>query len=735
MNKAKRILSIILTLAALVSVISIGMVETNAADYEYAMFPMTTLTVTQGVGGSYSHAGTLAIDIAGKDSGIESAYAPFTGTITKIYNKFQVWLQSSDPVIWADGTIDYMTILVVHDNDTSDLYVGKKINQGERFFEEGTAGNATGNHIHLEVAKGKMSGGGWYKNSYGTWTITNAVHPATALFLSPTTVVKNGYGYNWKTVDPSVVNPFHDKTPANLGDNFFASMQNTGSSKFVVTNDKNVEILNGIDMQPLTYIWNFERQADGSYVIKNTKNNYVLNSAGAGKTDGTNVNTVLFSGADSEKWFIYKIAENQYALKPKHCNLVMDVYGGYSEDGTNIQLYTYNASSAQLFKINTIAGVTSADISVTAGDYKTSTSFGFSSKEAEATNYALTIYSGEKGNTTLYEHISTIGMPFYTISLPAGYYEACVEASNDFSFAKSKTISFKVADKPQTNADGWTYSEKLFDEINEENYEIQYKYTYDTVAAEAPDESYTKGDFVKTEFVNSGEAYWSAQNVTTSDSLVLVDYYFYHYCGGSTGNNANFTSAGNYVHFDSISKDKVYIASSHQDYDDASYTYYSLKWNDGSDAYCNSNSTCDGTNGTHGNRSCYWYKMAQYQPKVATNLYHFTKVTDWQSEAKSDVAEVSYRYKLKEGSTTPTTPEEPTTIPTEPTTPDNPLFMQGDVNRDGKLNIRDATLIQKYLAKMVTADDLSLLAADYNLDGKINIKDATTIQKKLAGLI
>lgn len=59
----------------------------------------------------------------------------------------------------------------------------------------------------------------------------------------------------------------------------------------------------------------------------------------------------------------------------------------------------------------------------------------------------------------------------------------------------------------------------------------------------------------------------------------------------------------------------------------------------------------------------------------------------------------------------------------------------GDVNDDGKLNIRDVTLIQKYLAKIETFYNYAIGVADYNLDYKVNIKDATTIQKKLANII
>lgn len=70
----------------------------------------------------------------------------------------------------------------------------------------------------------------------------------------------------------------------------------------------------------------------------------------------------------------------------------------------------------------------------------------------------------------------------------------------------------------------------------------------------------------------------------------------------------------------------------------------------------------------------------------------------------------------------------------KPSTDDEPATNDelGDVNMDGKLNIRDATYIQKYLAKMVNLEDAALALADYDENGKVNIKDATAIQKKLA---
>ena len=56
----------------------------------------------------------------------------------------------------------------------------------------------------------------------------------------------------------------------------------------------------------------------------------------------------------------------------------------------------------------------------------------------------------------------------------------------------------------------------------------------------------------------------------------------------------------------------------------------------------------------------------------------------------------------------------------------------GDVNGDGKINIKDATTIQKHLAKIDTLLDKNFELADFNADSIINIKDATAIQKYIA---
>src|SRR5690606_14584833 len=99
---------------------------------EKAILPIKYMKQTQGVNGNYSHQGTFAIDF-GHKAGKTNVYAPFTGVIKRISSPEggnAVWLESKEKILWADGTIDYMTVLTIHDNDVSDLYVGKEVRQG-----------------------------------------------------------------------------------------------------------------------------------------------------------------------------------------------------------------------------------------------------------------------------------------------------------------------------------------------------------------------------------------------------------------------------------------------------------------------------------------------------------------------------------------------------------------------------------------------------------------------------
>lgn len=168
---------------------------------EKAMYPIKTIRITQR-DHQGTHADCFATDEAGPDGGISSLFAPFTGIIKKIYSKDanEVWLESVEPVLFADGTKDYMTIMFCHDNDVSDLWVGKIIKKGEAFYQEGTKGYATGNHCHFECAKSKFTGTGWHKDNAGYWSINNGKLVTDCLFVDDSYNIIQTLGLNFRNV-------------------------------------------------------------------------------------------------------------------------------------------------------------------------------------------------------------------------------------------------------------------------------------------------------------------------------------------------------------------------------------------------------------------------------------------------------------------------------------------------------------------------------------------------------
>ncbi len=64
-----------------------------------------------------------------------------------------------------------------------------------------------------------------------------------------------------------------------------------------------------------------------------------------------------------------------------------------------------------------------------------------------------------------------------------------------------------------------------------------------------------------------------------------------------------------------------------------------------------------------------------------------------------------------------------------------PTEIYGDVDGDFEVNVKDATAIQKHLAKFIEIDESIMEFADVNASGDITISDATLIQKYVALII
>lgn len=115
---------------------------------------MNYVNISQVPGGDYSHQGTQNFDAIGT-RGDNNIFAPFDCKIVAIYKELwsygnTVIIQSLNNVQYADGTSGIMSMAFGHDNDISDLWIGKVIEQGEIFYQTGNYGPGNGGvHSHV----------------------------------------------------------------------------------------------------------------------------------------------------------------------------------------------------------------------------------------------------------------------------------------------------------------------------------------------------------------------------------------------------------------------------------------------------------------------------------------------------------------------------------------------------------------------------------------------------------
>ena len=117
-------------------------------------------------------------------------YAPFSGSVVYTGNDHNMIYWSTNRVRFADGTLDYATVLVAH-SETPPATVGTTFVQGQLWYHTGNYGVSTGDHLHMEVAKGHVT---W---DTSTWSnLENPSHMWNVMAVNDTTIV-DGEGYNW----------------------------------------------------------------------------------------------------------------------------------------------------------------------------------------------------------------------------------------------------------------------------------------------------------------------------------------------------------------------------------------------------------------------------------------------------------------------------------------------------------------------------------------------------------
>ena len=99
-------------------------------------------------------------------------------------------------------------------------------------------------------------------------------------------------------------------------------------------------------------IWNLEKQADGSFLVKNQYNNQYLDVVADSLYDQVNILTWEKHGKPSEQWYVVANGDGTYRFVNKGSGKVMDVYGGQTANGTNVQQYLWHGHDAQRFYLD-----------------------------------------------------------------------------------------------------------------------------------------------------------------------------------------------------------------------------------------------------------------------------------------------------------------------------------------------------------------------------------------------
>lgn len=248
--------------------------------------------------------------------------------------------------------------------------------------------------------------------------------------------------------------------PVDLGTDFYAVLINVSAWKHLHYEDNgNVDLRAAQDNT--RQIWKFERQNDLSYKIISTYDGKLLDVVGAGKTNGTSVQTYVDHGISAQQWFFYG-SSGHYYLRAKHSNLVLDLNENNHNDGANIQMWEYNGGDAQIFQVYRTE-MNCPILNVSASTENDNTNLSWSS--ALGTNiYNVRIKCGNIDYS-----IWNVASTSCNTKLPVGTYTAYIDACNYTNIRKSNEVIFNVTED--------TSKLKLTNEISEysESYHINSK--------------------------------------------------------------------------------------------------------------------------------------------------------------------------------------------------------------------------------------------------------------------
>lgn len=174
---------------------------------QVALFPLNGFHISQRDDETYSHVPSRywATDYLGWNSSgrvyRDPCYAPVDIECVWLNRTecMAIW-ESLQPVHMVNDRIDYLTIIVYHDNDIENgiTQIGTIKRQGQEFNRTGTGGNVTGDHVHLETGYGRFTSPANHyhiENSGGV----NRLHNYDCLYINDTDPIQSPGSYVWRT--------------------------------------------------------------------------------------------------------------------------------------------------------------------------------------------------------------------------------------------------------------------------------------------------------------------------------------------------------------------------------------------------------------------------------------------------------------------------------------------------------------------------------------------------------
>lgn len=150
-------------------------------------FGMKTLNITQGRFNGFSHANLNAYDLAGEDTGIDRWITYNELEVIGIFPYSNTGFANT--VLFYDNEND-VTLAMSHCNFIPSICsLGKVIPVGRTIYYEGTAGKATGNHIHLELGRGRQTSK--VKINSSEWGLKNWINIEDYFYLDDEITIKN----------------------------------------------------------------------------------------------------------------------------------------------------------------------------------------------------------------------------------------------------------------------------------------------------------------------------------------------------------------------------------------------------------------------------------------------------------------------------------------------------------------------------------------------------------------